>query len=42
MPCTRTVLVALGDYDAEVGATHVVPRSHRWPLDRPFDVPELP
>lgn len=32
-----SVLVALGDYDAEVGATMVVPGSHRWPLDRPFD-----
>lgn len=32
-----SVLVALGDYDAEVGATMVVPGSHRWPLDRPID-----
>ena len=37
VPLQISVLVALGDYDAEVGATHVVPRSHRWPLDRPFD-----
>lgn len=34
-----SVLLALGDYDAEVGATMVVPGSHRWPLDRPFDAP---
>ncbi len=27
-------LVALGDYDAEVGATQVVPGSHLWPHDR--------
>ena len=37
VPLQISVLVALGDYDAEVGATHVIPRSHRWPLDRPFD-----
>ena len=37
VPLQISVLVALGDYDAEVGATHVVPRSHRWPLDKPFD-----
>lgn len=37
VPLQVSVLVALGDYDAEVGATHVIPRSHRWPLDRPFD-----
>jgi ectoine hydroxylase-related dioxygenase (phytanoyl-CoA dioxygenase family) len=29
-----SVLLALGDYDAEVGATRVVPGSHLWPLDR--------
>lgn len=29
-----SVLLALGDYDAEVGATRVVPGSHHWPLDR--------
>ena len=32
-----SVLVARGDYDADVGATMVVPRSHGWPLDRPLD-----
>ena len=32
-----SVLVALGDYDTEVGATMVVPGSHRWPLERPID-----
>lgn len=32
-----SVLVALGDYDAEVGATMVIPGSHAWPLDRPID-----
>jgi ectoine hydroxylase-related dioxygenase (phytanoyl-CoA dioxygenase family) len=37
VPLQISVLVALGDYDAEVGATHVIPQSHRWPLDRPFD-----
>jgi ectoine hydroxylase-related dioxygenase (phytanoyl-CoA dioxygenase family) len=31
-----SVLVARGDYDADVGATMVVPGSHAWPLDRPF------
>jgi len=31
-----SVLLALGDYDAEVGATRVVPGSHQWPLDRPI------
>lgn len=30
-------LLALGDYDAAVGATRVVPGSHRWPLDRRID-----
>lgn len=37
IPLQISSLVALGDYDAEVGATHVVPRSHMWPLDRPID-----
>jgi len=37
VPLQISALVALGDYDAEVGATHVIPRSHRWPLERPFD-----
>lgn len=32
-----SVLTALGDYDAEVGATRIIPGSHLWPLDRPFD-----
>lgn len=37
VPLQISVLVALGDYDADVGATHVVPGSHQWPLDRPID-----
>ncbi|MEP6623913.1 MAG: phytanoyl-CoA dioxygenase family protein [Acidimicrobiia bacterium] len=37
VPLQISVLVALGDYDTEVGATRVIPRSHRWPLDRPVD-----
>ncbi len=37
VPLQISVLVALGDYDTEVGATYVIPRSHRWPLDRPID-----
>lgn len=37
IPLQISSLVALGDYDAEVGATHVVPRSHLWPLERPID-----
>ena len=37
IPLQISVLVALGDYDAEVGATRVIPRSHLWPLDRPID-----
>jgi len=32
-----SVLFALGDFDAEVGATQVIPGSHNWPLDQPFD-----
>jgi ectoine hydroxylase-related dioxygenase (phytanoyl-CoA dioxygenase family) len=32
-----SVLVALGEYTPEVGATMVVPGSHTWPLDRPID-----
>ena len=32
-----SVLTALGDYDAEVGATMVIPRSHRLPLAQPID-----
>jgi len=32
-----SVLTALGDYDAEVGATLVVPASHREPFDAPID-----
>lgn len=31
-----SVLVALGDYDAEVGATMVIPDSHTWPLNKPL------
>ena len=37
VPLQISVLVALGDYDAEVGATARDPASHRWPLDKPFD-----
>jgi ectoine hydroxylase-related dioxygenase (phytanoyl-CoA dioxygenase family) len=37
IPLQVSVLTALGDYDADVGATMVVPGSHRWPLDRPVD-----
>ncbi len=33
-----SALVALGDYDAEVGATMVVPRSHTGGYDAPIDV----
>jgi len=32
-----SALVAVGDYDAEVGATMVVPGSHRWPEGRVAD-----
>lgn len=32
-----SVLTALGDYDAAVGATMVVPGSHLEPLDQPID-----
>lgn len=32
-----SVLTALGDYDAEVGATRVIPQSHLWPHDRPMN-----
>lgn len=32
-----SVLVAMGDYDAEVGATMVVPGSHLEPYDAPID-----
>lgn len=32
-----SVLTALGDYDAEVGATMAIPRTHRDPLDTPID-----
>jgi len=32
-----SVLTAVGDYDAEAGATMVIPGSHEWPLDRPID-----
>lgn len=42
IPLQISSLVALGDYDAEVGATHVVPRSHAWPLERPIeDLPSV-
>ena len=37
IPLQVSVLLAVGDYDAEVGATMVVPGSHRWPLDLPVD-----
>lgn len=32
-----SVLTAVGDYDAEAGATMVIPGSHAWPLDQPID-----
>ncbi|MEI2818063.1 MAG: phytanoyl-CoA dioxygenase family protein [Microthrixaceae bacterium] len=32
-----SVLTALGDYDAEVGATMVIPATHRDGFDAPFD-----
>ena len=32
-----SVLTALGDYDADVGATMVIPQSHLWPQDRAVD-----
>ncbi len=32
-----SVLLALGDYDADVGATRVIAGSHTWPLERPID-----
>lgn len=32
-----SVLVALGDYDDEVGATMVIPGSHLGPIDEPID-----
>lgn len=32
-----SVLTAVGDYDAEVGSTMVIPRSHQWSLDDPID-----
>jgi ectoine hydroxylase-related dioxygenase (phytanoyl-CoA dioxygenase family) len=34
-------LVALGDYTTEVGATRVVPGSHKWPLDREPKLEEI-
>ncbi|MAV24735.1 MAG: hypothetical protein CMQ05_01275 [Gammaproteobacteria bacterium] len=34
-PCMINVLIALDDFTAETGATHVVPRSHLW--DREID-----
>ncbi len=37
IPLQVSVLTALGDYDAEVGATMVIPGSHRVPLDHPID-----
>jgi hypothetical protein len=37
IPLQISSLVALGDYDDEVGATHVIPRSHLWPLEAPID-----
>ena len=36
-----SVLTALGDYDAEVGATRVVPGSNGWPLDRAAEESEV-
>lgn len=32
-----SVLTAVGDYDADAGATMVIPGSHAWPLDAPVD-----
>ncbi len=32
-----SVLVAVGDYDAECGATMAIPGSHLWPRDTPVD-----
>lgn len=32
-----SVLTAVGDYDAEAGATMVIPGSHELPLDQPID-----
>jgi len=32
-----SVLTAIGDYDAECGATMVIAGSHLWPLDREID-----
>ena len=37
VPLQISVLLALGDYDAEVGATRLIPGSHRWALDRSID-----
>jgi ectoine hydroxylase-related dioxygenase (phytanoyl-CoA dioxygenase family) len=32
-----SALVAVGDYDAECGATMAIPGSHLWPRDKPVD-----
>ncbi len=32
-----SILTAVGDYDADAGATVVIPGSHLWPLDQPVD-----
>lgn len=32
-----SVLTAVGDYDADAGATMVIAGSHEWPLDHPID-----
>ena len=37
IPLQVSVLVALGNFDEETGATRVLPRSHQWDLDEPFD-----
>ena len=37
IPLQVSVLVALGNFDEEAGATRILPRSHLWNLDAPFD-----
>ena len=40
IPLQLSVLTALGDYDADVSATMVIPGSHRWPIEQPIDAAE--